>query len=177
MFCGVGDINWGPHHYDFIQWALDADRTGPVEIEIADGVLHYHYTNGVVVHGCPSADNPKIGPSGGARFVGTEGWIAVDRDNMTAHRPGLLTEPIRPAGPEVYRSDSHSGNFLECVRTRKRPICDVETAHRSESVVLLGGIALQLKRTLKWDPQQERFVNDDEANRLLSVAFRPPWQV
>jgi len=43
--------------------------------------------------------------------------------------------------------------------------------------VLLGGIVLQLKRTLKWDPQQERFIGDDEANRLLSTAFRPPWQV
>ena len=177
MFCGLGDINWGPHHYDFIQWALDADRTGPVEIEFNDGILHYHYANGVVVHGCPYPEDSRLGASGGARFVGTEGWIAVDRDNMAAHRPELLTDPIGPAASGVYRSESHSGNFLECVRTRKRPICDVETAHRSASVVLLGGIALQLKRTLKWDPQQERFVDDDEANRLLSVAFRPPWQV
>jgi hypothetical protein len=176
MFCGVGDINWGPHHYDFIQWVLDADRTGPVELFFEKDVLQYRYANGVVVHACYA---PEGGPggSGGARFIGTDGWVAVDRDNIAASKPELLTGPLGPGGAAVYRSDSHSGNFLECVRTRKRPICDIETAHRSASAVLLGGIALTLKRALKWDPQRERFINDDEANRLLSATFRPPWTV
>ena len=65
--------------------------------------------------------------------------------------------------------------ILDCVRTRKRTICDVETAQRSASAVLLGGLALQLKRTLKWDPQREEFLNDTEANRLLTTAYRTPW--
>jgi len=176
MFCGIGDINWGPHHYDFIQWVLDADRTGPVEIWIEDGVLQYRYASGVVVHACPYPGS-DVGGSGGARFVGTDGWIAADRSNLIAHDPEMIRPPIAPTGADVYHSDSHSGNFLECVRTRKRPICDLETAHRSASAVLLGGIALHVQRRLKWDPVKERFENDDEANRLLSAAFRPPWQV
>jgi predicted dehydrogenase len=176
MFCGIGDINWGPHHYDFIQWVLDADRSGPVELWIENGVLQYRYANGVVVHACPHPESP-VGGSGGARFVGTDGWIAVDRTSLIAHEPEMVRPPIAPTDVNIYRSDCHSVNFLDCVRTRKRPICDIETAHRSASAVLLGGIALHVKRRLKWDPQKERFEGDDEANRLLSAAFRPPWQV
>ncbi|MBI5394429.1 MAG: Gfo/Idh/MocA family oxidoreductase [Verrucomicrobia bacterium] len=176
MFCGLGDINWGPHHYDFIQWVLDADRSGPVEIVFEKEMLRYRYASGVVVHGCPA---PEGGPggSGGARFIGTDGWVAVDRDEIAASKPDILKAPLAPAARGVYRSDSHSGNFLDSVRTRKRAICDIETAHRSASAVLLGGIALTLKRTLKWNPQRELFINDAEASRLLSATFRPPWTV
>ena len=132
------------------------------------------YANGVVVH-AEHYPGDSTGSSGGARFVGTDGWIAVDREHLTAHSPEVFERPRDPNGTYLYFSDSHSGNFLDCVRTRKRTICDVETAHRSASAVLLGGLALQLKRTLKWDPQAERFINDDEANRLLTTAYREPW--
>ncbi len=176
MFCGIGDINWGPHHYDFIQWVLDADRSGPVELWIEKGVLRHRYANGVVVHACPYPGS-NLESRGGARFIGTEGWLAVDRGNIVSHPASILKRPIAPTDADIYRSNSHSGNFLDCVRTRKRTICDVETAHRSASAVLLGGIALQCKRPLKWDPVKERFDGDDDANRLLSATFRPPWQV
>jgi predicted dehydrogenase len=174
MFCGVGDINWAPHHYDFIQWVLAADRSGPVELFFEKDVLQCRYANGVVVHACPA---PEGGPggSGGARFIGTDGWVAVDRDHIAASKPELLAGPLGPGAASVYHSTSHAGNFLACVRSRKQPICDIETAHRSASAVILGGLALTLKRTLKWDPQQEQFINDDEANRLLSTTFRSPW--
>jgi hypothetical protein len=85
--------------------------------------------------------------------------------------------PIDAEGKRVYFSDSHSGNFLQCIRTRQPTICDVETAHRAMSVVLLGGIAQQLGRPLQWDPVKEQFINDEEANRMLSVVARPPWRV
>jgi len=176
MFVGPGDINWGPHHYDIIQWALDADRSGPVELFFESNVLQYRYANDVVVHAAQFPGD-STGSSGGARFVGTNGWIAVDREHLIASSSAILQHPPDPNGPRLYRSESHSGNFLECVRTRKRPICDIETAHRSASAVLLGGIALQLKRTLRWSPQQEQFVGDDEANRLLSTTFRTPWEI
>jgi predicted dehydrogenase len=176
MFCGIGDINWGPHHYDIIQWALDADRSGPVELFFENKVLQYRYANGVVVH-AQHFPGDSTGSSGGARFVGTEGWIAVDREHLTASSAAMLERPLDPKGVRLYHSDSHSGNFLDCVRTRKRTICDVETAHRSASAVLLGGLALQLQRPLKWDPKSEHFVNDDEANRLLSAAYRTPWEI
>lgn len=176
MFCGIGDINWGPHHYDIVQWVLDADRSGPVDLFLENDVLQYRYANGVQVHAQPFPGD-SIGSTGGARFVGTNGWIAVDRENLVASDPALLRSSLDPNGPRLYRSDSHSGNFLDCIRTRQATICDVETAHRSISAVLLGGIALQLRRPLKWDPQHEHFVNDDEANRLLATSFRTPWVI
>jgi hypothetical protein len=77
----------------------------------------------------------------------------------------------------VYYSDSHSGNFLDCIRTRQRTICNVDVAHRAISLLLLGGIADRLRRTLKWDPQREEFLDDDEANRMLSIAPREGWRL
>jgi predicted dehydrogenase len=176
MFVGDGDINWGPHHYDIVQWALDADRTGPVELFFEKDVLQLRYASGVVVH-AEHFPEDSTGSSGGGRFVGTEGWIAVDREHLTASSRKILERPLDPAGPRLYYADSHSGNFLDCVRTRKQPICDIETGHRSNSAVLLGGLAVKLKRNLKWDPQREQFINDDEANRLLATSFRQPWVI
>jgi len=101
----------------------------------------------------------------------------VDRGRLVAEPSEVLKEPLGPNEVHLYESSSHAGNFLECIRTRKRTICDVQTAHRAVSVLLLGGIAMQLKRRLTWDPAKEQFVGDEEANRLLSYAKRPSWRV
>ena len=170
----IGELNWGQHHYDIIQWAADADETGPVELFMEGDRSCYKYASGVVVYGKPYPGEP-IGADGGACFVGTGGRIAVDRDGLVSDAPDLVRDPLRPSEVHLYHSDSHSGNFLHCVRTRQRTICPVEVAHRSASAVLLGGIVKQLKRPLKYDPAAERFPDDDEANRLMSIAKRPPW--
>jgi len=177
--CGLfsfGDPNWGPHHYDTVQWGIGDDQAGPVELGMQDGHAVLRYENGVAVHACGFAGEP-VGGVGGACFVGTEGRIAVDRDRLVADPPGILDQPLGPDDIRLYESNSHSGNFLDAIRTRKRTICDVETAHRSMSLVLLAGIAMQLKRTLAWDPVKEKFPADEEANRLLSYARRPGWQI
>ncbi len=170
---GWGDINWGQHHYDIVQWGLGADDTGPIEIRIDDDKPVYRYANGVEVIGSPP---PGQGwDQGGATFVGSEGSITVHRTVLSSDPPSLVKEaPLVSAG--VYYSPSHSGNFLECVRTRQRTICDAETAHRANSVLLLGGIAMQLGRTLRWDPQSETFPDAPDAHRWLSMAAREPWR-
>jgi hypothetical protein len=170
----IGELNWGQHHYDIIQWAAGADDTGPVEIFMEGNRSCYKYASGVVVYGKPYPNEP-VGGDGGACFVGTDGRIAVDRDALVSDPPDIVLEPLKPNEVHLYHSDSHSGNFLECIRTRKKPICDADIAHRAASAMLLGGVAKQLNRTLKWDPQIEHFTNDDEADRLLSIAKRPPW--
>jgi hypothetical protein len=171
----IGEMNWGQHHYDIVQWAADADDTGPVELFIDGNRSCYKYASGVVVYGRPYPGEP-VGADGGACFVGTAGRIAVDRDNLVSDPPDLVRDPLRPSEVHLYRSDSHSGNFLQCVRTRQSTICNVEVAVRAASALLLGGVAKQLQRRLKWNPAAERFIGDDEATRLLSLAKRPPWR-
>jgi hypothetical protein len=170
----IGELNWGQHHYDFIQWAAGADDTGPVELFMQDGCSNCRYANGVTVYGKAYAGEP-IGGDGGAVLVGSQGRIAVDRNAIISDPARIVREPLRPGEVHLYRSDSHSGNFLECVRTRKRPISDADIAHRAASALLLGGVVKQLGRTLKWDPRREEFTGDDEANRMLSIAQRAPW--
>jgi hypothetical protein len=171
---GFGDINWGQHHYDIAQWGVGADDTGPVEIRLDEGKPVYRYANGIEVWGCTPPGQPWN--EGGACFVGTEGSITVHRNVFTSNPPGLVKESPGLSGARVYYSNSHSGNFLECVRTRQRTISDAETAHRAASLLLLGGIAMRIGRTLKWDPQKEEFPDAPDANRLLSMAAREPWR-
>jgi len=170
----AGDINWTPHHFDFVHWVLGMDRTGPVEIWMEQGAPAFRYENGVVVYGRAYPGEP-VGDVGGACFVGTEGRLAVDRENIVSYPAAILKNPPGPHEADIYRNTGHANNFLECIRTRQRTICDAETAHRSMTLSLLGGIALRLNRPLKWDPRAERFENDSEANRLMSVSTRPPW--
>jgi predicted dehydrogenase len=179
----VGDVNWSPHHYDFIQWVVNAVSTAPIEVScearsgrLEDAVIHYRYSNGVAVHSSGYPGEP-VGNEGGACFVGTEGRIAVDRSNIVAYPDRILRERIRATDTQVYRADSHSGNFLECVRTRRPTICDPETAVYAMNTILIGGIAMILNRALKWNPVEAQFVGDEQANRLLSYTPRPPWLI
>jgi predicted dehydrogenase len=179
--CFIGDVNWSPHHYDIIQWTVNPDPAAPMEVHYEkrgnrpdNDIVHYRYANGAVVHstGYPGE---RIGGEGGACFVGTEGRIAVDRANIVSYPASILKEPLRPSDTRVYRATSHSGNFLECVRSRRATICDPATAVYTMNAILIGGIALALQRTLKWNPVQAQFLGDDQANRLLAYSPRPPW--
>jgi predicted dehydrogenase len=172
----VGDVNWGPHHYDIIQWTVNPDVTAPIEAHYEQGQVHYRYSNGVVVHsqGYPGE---SVGPDGGACFVGAAGRIAVDRGSIVSYPARILNEPLRPDDARVYHSTSHSGNFLECVRTRRPTICNPDVAMYSIRALLTGGIALALQRAVTWDPVKAEFPGDEEANRLCSYAARPPWRV
>ena len=195
--CFVGDVNWSPHHYDIVHWIVNPDPKAPVEVSFEksataatgpgqhpagaagrpqEGQVDYHYSNGVVVHSTPYPGEP-VGSVGGACFVGSEGRIAVDRDNLVSYPASILKEPLRPGDARVYRTTSHSGNFLECVRTRRPAICEPETAVRSMNSILVGGIAIALQRAVKWDPGKEEFPGDDPANRLLSYTPRAPWHL
>jgi predicted dehydrogenase len=181
---GFGGINWGQHHYDIVEWGVGLD-TDPVEFTIADdGRPTMRYADGVTVHGSPYPDptlglgpNVRFAGEGGVVFVGTEGKIAVDRQQILSNPAEILRTPLRADETKLYFSQSHSGNFLECVKTRKRTICDPLSTHRAAKLLLLAGIAEQLKRPLRWDPSAERFIDDEPANRLLSVAYRPPWRI
>ena len=174
-YSGGGMTDWGAHHFDIAQWGLGMDDTGPVAIIPPDGgehkLLTYQYANGVTMyHG---------GATGraGVEFIGTEGRVMVNRGYIETDPPGLLDEPFGASDLHLYESTSHHRNWLECIRTRRRPICDVAIGYRSVTVCHLGNIAYWLRRPLQWDPDAECFVNDAEANRMLSRSMRGPWQV
>ncbi len=188
--------DWGAHHNDIALWGGGLERTGPVSVEgkalsepipggysaIADYKIEYVYANGVA-HTCESTpDNNVSGgvvnPDGklhGTRFEGTNGWIWVTRGKINASAPEILTDPLPSSAIRLYVSDDHMGNFFDCVRSRKQPICEAEIGHRSASVCHLGAISLRLGRKLKWDPKREQFVGDKEANTFLELKMRKPW--
>jgi predicted dehydrogenase len=171
----IGDVNWAPHHYDFVRWVVDPEPATTIEVRPERGEIVYRYANGVVVHsgGFPGEN---VGSNGGACFVGSEGRIAVDRGSIVSYPASILQQPFKADDARVYFSNSHSGNFLECIRTRQATICDPENAVRSMFSIFAGGIALALRRPLVWDSVKEEFTGDEQANRLLAYAPRPPWR-
>jgi hypothetical protein len=172
----IGDVNWSPHHYDIVRWTINPEPTETVEAWPENGEVHYRYAKGVLVHsgGYPGEN---VGGEGGACFVGTEGRIAVDRSNIVSYPASILKEPLHPGDVRVDPVTSHSGNFLDCIRTRRPTICHPQTAVDSMTSILIGGIALALGRKVHWDPVQGEFPGDDQANRLLAYTPRPPWRL
>lgn len=183
---GSGMITgWGSHHNDIAQWGMGTEYTGPVEVKgqaefPKDGLwnvhgpfsIEYTYANGVKV---VCADNKKN--KQGIVFEGTEGWVYIKRGHIDAHPKSLLTSAIGTDGIHLYKSENHKKNFFECIKSRKETVAPVEIGHRSNTICLLGAIAMKLGRKLKWNPEQERFINDDEANRMLAKPRRSPWHL
>jgi predicted dehydrogenase len=178
--------DWGGHHPDIAQWGMDTEDTGPVEInaaraEFADGALYntatsYYfeclYANGVKLIVADTSRHRM-----GVRFEGSEGWVWVSRGGIEAEPESLLDSVIGRNEIHLYESDGHRRNFIDCVLSREEPIAPIETAHRSITIAHLGNIAMMLGRDLKWDPDNERFVNDPEADRMLSRSYREPWSL
>jgi hypothetical protein len=176
---------------------MATEHTGPIEIwgkaEFPKtGLWNVHgifttealYANGVSM--VVSTELPN-----GIKFEGSEGWIFVTRGNYRA----TSTDPI-PAGEvksleasdekiihsiigpneiHLYESTDHHGNWIDCILSRKETIAPVEVAHRSCSACLLHHIAMKLGRKIFWDPDKERFNNDDEANKMLTRVQRKPY--
>lgn len=145
---------------------------------LADGLndtaIQWHvehlYANGVRLIFASTNEIPY-----GIRFEGDRGWVHVDRSRITAEPPSLLAIQFGPSDICLERSSNHSGNFIECVRTRRPPICNVDVGHHTYVVCALSDIAIRLGRKLRWDPQRELFPGDPEATRMLSRPMREPW--
>jgi len=164
--------DWGAHHFDIVQWALGMDGSGPVEIHPPDGkdykTLTYKYANGVTM---------QLGDVNGILFTGTKGKVEVDRGYIKTWPDSILREPIGPNDVRLYNSPDHMQNWIDCVRSRQRPICDVEIGASSVTVCHIGNIAWWLGRPMKWDPVKREFIGDDEANRWRSHPYRRPWRL
>jgi predicted dehydrogenase len=168
-FSGGMITEWGSHTVDLCQWANGADDTTPVEFEPAEGTIVARYANGVKLvfkDGKWPLD---------VRFVGTEGSIYVDDDgNIEAEPKSLLADRKFGKG---YPNENHVRNFLDCVKSRRRPIAPPEGAHRANSTCEVANICLRLGRKVQFDPQNERFIDDPVADRMLARAYRQPWHL
>jgi len=196
---GAGMITgWGAHHFDIAHWAMDTELSGPVEIAATaqfptkgpwdvHGPYHVRatYANGATVYVSEKFPN-------GLRFIGENGWLWVTRG---AAAPGLgpdalpgpqaldasdrriLKEGIKDGEIHLHASpkNDHHLDWLTSIRTRQKPVAPAEVGHRSCTACLLSHAAMRLGKTLQWDPKAERFLNNDEANRLLARKQRAPY--
>ncbi len=183
--CSGGEMtNWGAHGLDQVQWALGMSETGPMELwPLSDGpagALAFRYSSGVVVR----LEMPPGDLMGGAIFVGDKGRIEVVRNNFRTDPPRMIKNLPPPSEVQKWRDDValwqakyHMEDWLECMKSRKKPLADVEIGHRSVSLCHLLGITRQLGRKLKWDPEAERFQGDEEANAMLSRPRRKGYEL
>lgn len=199
---GAGMITgWGAHHFDIANWGMGTEYTGPVEVSCkaefppAGNLWDVHgpfksemlFGNGVKVYASDS--NPN-----GVKFIGSEGWIFVTRGNYTASAsdpisqsksskaldasdPKILGSQIGENEIHLYESKDHHSNWLDSVISRRPPITPIEVGHRACTVCLLNHASMKLNRKLDWDPIQERFKDDDEANAMLSRTNRYPYVI
>ena len=188
MDYGGGQLmDWVGHHGDIAQWGLGTETTGAVEFNpiyadfpqtgIWDAATRYRiectYANGVKM----IVQNAEGQHRMGAKWIGTDGWVWVDRGGFDTQPKSLMQDKIGSDEINLYRSNNHIGNFIDCVISRRPTITPAEVAHRSASVGHLCVIAMALGRKIRWNPDTEEIVGDPTANTMLGRAKREPWSL
>ncbi|HOB76469.1 MAG TPA: Gfo/Idh/MocA family oxidoreductase [Phycisphaerae bacterium] len=178
-YSGGMTTDWGAHHFDIGQWGMGMDENGPVEIlplnREKNEPMTFIYANGVRMIRCQQAEGH--GSVNGVLFVGTEGRVEVNRGYLKTWPESLVNERIGPGEIHLYESPGHKQDWINCIRNRKRPICDVAIGASSVIVCHLGNIAYWLQRPIKWDPARGEIVGDTEASRWLDRPRRAPWRL
>jgi predicted dehydrogenase len=178
-YCDGMVTNWGTHLNDIAQWGNDTDRTGPVSVEgrgeyppgdsfwnvLLNFDIEYHYANGVrLVY---KTDKPYI------RFEGTEGWIYADFTKLESKTSAIVDVKTGGAWKTLpFKSDKQ--DFIDAIKTRGQTVEDAEVGHRTTSLCHLGHIAIQVGGRLEWDPEKERFRNNDAANAMIAKPIHGP---
>jgi predicted dehydrogenase len=167
--------DWGAHHFDIAQWGLGMDNSGPVEIippedPKAQKGVKYVYANGVaVIH----ADKDDTGKNvNGVTFVGSAGRVYVNRGYLASDPADLHKQELGEKDVHLYESPGQQRDWLNCIRSRQKPICDVEIGARSVTVCHLGNLAYWNHRKLRWNPEAWHFVDDATANQWLDRERR-----
>ncbi len=187
---------WGIHHIDIAQWAVDADNSGPVEVEgtgtipnegLFDTFQHFEvehtYANGVKLlhldHGTARQKVKQfdVRSSMGILFEGSEGWIYVARGYIDAEPKSILKTVIGPNEIKLPVSNDHRRNFIDAMKTGNNPISPVGPGVKSEIVCQQADIAIRMGKKLRWDNDKEEFIGEPAANEFLSSPMRSPWRL
>lgn len=184
--------DWGAHHLDIAQWALGVDRSGPLTVDGSKTELPK------IANGYNTPKNPTVSlaypndvlleittGNEGILFEGEKGRIYVNRGRITGKpieeqdADEKLRAGVNEAITKMYpgKPGHHMGNFFEAVKTRKAPVSDAESQHRSVSACHLANISCRLGRKLTWDAAKEVFIGDDEANGLLTRPQREGYAI
>jgi predicted dehydrogenase len=180
-------MDWVGHHVDTAHWGLGFDNTGPIEVEgkgeytLASRIWNApskfrvtaRYKNGVTMIISGGYDDIRQG----AKWIGEDGWIWVNRSGIEAQPRQILFSRIRPDEIRLEPSLSHYKNFLECVRTRRQTLCPADVALRSATPGYLGLISILTGTKIKWDPERQKMIDNPVAERLLSRPMRSPWRL
>lgn len=190
-------MDWIGHHGDIAHWGLGFDLSGPSEVEgigefpprnaIWNTATAYRidctYKKEVTQYPVDVAmtiagGNPEI--KSGTKWIGTDGWVWVDRGGFDASNPAWAKMDSLPEDQrkvKLYESSEHRRNFLDCVKSRKPTITPVQVAHHSTIPGHLGLISMMVGRKLQWDVEKEEIVNDAEASALLTRPYRAPYKL
>ena len=174
---------WGAHPLTDMVWALGDDPATAVPVEFEgtgkcgtglfnapfDWDIHGRFADGASFHFTPGGDL--------ATFVGEKGKVSISRGGLTTEPASLKNERIGPNEIRLYESGNHMGNYVECVRSRRRTVAPVEVAVLSDSITQLSMIAIGTGRKIRWDSQKEVILGDPTASQLLTRALRAPWHL
>jgi predicted dehydrogenase len=190
---GGAVTDFGAHHFDIAQWALDMDASGPVEFipppdwQTAQFGVRMRYANEVeLIHARVPGHNDIT-------FFGRNGMVQVDRGRISVTVGGraidksdqglgrqldrIEKEYLGSAHVRLYRSGDHLGDWLGAIRSRKPPICDVEVGARTAGLCNLVNLAYYHGQRMKWDPARERFADGTGNDAWLDVPHRAPWRL
>ena len=185
---------WGIHPLDIALWGAGALMRTPVLVEgtgvfpeeglcntATDWKISLKYDSGIEMdyrsQPAPEEWTARYGltDSHGTAFEGTDGWVAVNRSDITASRPAMVNDKIGENEIRLYKSRHHMRDFIECVRDGRDPVSPIEEAVNGDAICHICDIAIRLKRPLRWDAAKELFENDEEANARLTRTIRAPW--
>ena len=176
-----GVTGWGTHAFDQVQRALGTDHTTPSEIWLEEdpspkAKVSLRYADGPVLK---LTLGPDEGPGLGGIFLGEKGKIEINRNRVVSDPPELVKDAPEPDDPSVTASvtQRHLQNWIDCMRSRQTPNASAEVARRSTDICHIINICRELGRPLKWDPDAETFVGDEEANLLRSRPRREGYEL
>jgi predicted dehydrogenase len=189
-FSGGMVTDFGAHHIDIGQWALDMDHSGPVRFfnpsvtlppvdDLYNTATEFRfeaeYASGVRL----VVESTMEKGAGGVRFEGEIGkWIFAQRGVTKSNPPEIWATRLGDNDVRLYESNQHEVNFIDCIYSGAQPVAPIEAAHRTISIAHIGNILLRLGRDeLRWNPAKEQFIGDKEANSWISRKMRAPWKI